>query len=528
MMIFKSPHPDVTIPDVSVPEFVLRHATRLGDKPAIIEATSGRTLTYAQLAADVRKLAAGLSARGFGKKDVLAIYSPNVPEYAAVLLAVNSLGGICTTANPLYTAGELAKQLDDSGARILVTVPPFLDKAREAAGKAGVKDIFVIGKADGAGSLSELMQTAGDPPAVKINPAEDLAVLPYSSGTTGLPKGVMLTHRNLVTNMRQCEGMESFESFLEHDVVLGVLPFFHIYGMVVVLQMTLAKGGTIITMPRFDMEEFLAAVAKYRISVAPLVPPIVLGLAKHPAVDNYDLSSLRIIMSGAAPLGEALAREAGARIGCKLAQGYGMTEASPVTHLTPTTNPGYKLGSLGMPVPNTEVMIADPETGKPLGRGEHGEIWIRGPQIMKGYLGRPEATAESIDADGWYHSGDIGYVDDDGYFFAVDRMKELIKYKGMQVAPAELEALLVTHPAIADAAVIPVSDEEAGELPKAYVVLRAGQSLDAESLMDFVSGQVAPHKRIRLVEFVEQIPKSASGKILRRVLIDQERARAKG
>jgi acyl-CoA synthetase (AMP-forming)/AMP-acid ligase II len=274
------------------------------------------------------------------------------------------------------------------------------------------------------------------------------------------------------------------------------------------------------------MEDFLGAVQKYKITSAPLVPPIVLGLAKHPVVNNYDLSSLRIIMSGAAPLGGALAKEAAKRIGCKVAQGYGMTEASPVTHLSPTREAGYKLGSLGMPVPNTEVMIVDTDSGKAVARGETGEIWIRGPQIMKGYLGRPDATAESIDTEGWYHSGDIGYVDEDGYFFAVDRLKELIKYKGMQVAPAELEALLVTHAAIGDAAVIPVPDEEAGELPKAYIVVRAGQELDAETVMEFVAEQVAPHKRIRQVEFVEQIPKSASGKILRRVLIDQERARS--
>ena len=524
-MIFKSPHPDVTIPDVSVTEFVMRHAKRLADKPAIIEAATGRTLTYGQLEEAIRKVAAGLAARGFVKGDVLAIYCPNVPEYAVILLAAGMLGGICTTANPLYTARELARQLEDSTARFLFTVAPFLEKAQEAATGSSIEEVFVIGEAEGATPLSALMQDGGDPPDVTINPAEDLVVLPYSSGTTGFPKGVMLTHRNIVTNLRQCEGMESFEGFEEPDVVLGVLPFFHIYGMVVVLQLTLAKGATLITMPRFDMEEFLDAVQTYRISIAPLVPPIVLGLAKHPVVDKYDLSSLRFVMSGAAPLSEALAQEAGQRINCKLAQGYGMTEASPVTHLTPTTFPNYKVGALGMPVPNTEVMIVDPESRKPLKQGESGEIWIRGPQIMRGYLGRPDATAESIDADGWYHTGDIGYVDDDGYFFAVDRLKELIKYKGMQVAPAELEALLLTHPAIADAAVIPVADEEAGELPKACIVLRPGQQLDADGLMEFVSGQVAPHKRIRLVEYVEQIPKSASGKILRRVLIEQERAR---
>ncbi len=525
-MIFKSPHPDVTAPEVSVHEFVLRHCDRLNDKPAIVEAANGRSLSYGQLTRCVDQLAAGLAGRDFSKGDVLAIYCPNVPEYAVVFLATSKLGGVSTTANPLYTAGELAKQLKDSKARFLVTVPSFLEKARQAANGSGVEEIFVLREADGATPLSALMQTSAVAPHITIAPTEDLAVLPYSSGTTGMPKGVMLTHHHLVMNMCQCLGMESFESAEESDIVLAVLPFFHIYGMVVVMLLTLAQGGTLITMSRFDMEEFLAAVQKYKITSAPLVPPIVLGLAKHPVVDNYDLSSLRIIMSGAAPLGEALAGEAAKRIGCKVAQGYGMTEASPVTHLAPTREPGYKLGSLGMPVPNTEVMIVDTDSGKPVKQGESGEIWIRGPQIMKGYLGRPDATSESIDGQGWYHSGDIGYVDEDGYFFAVDRLKELIKYKGMQVAPAELEALLVTHPAIGDAAVIPVADEEAGELPKAYIVIRPGQNLDEQTVMDFVAGQVAPHKRIRQVEFIEQIPKSASGKILRRLLIDQERARS--
>lgn len=525
-MIFTSPHPDVSVPDVSVPDFVLRYCQRLADKPAIVEATSGRTYTYGQLDQAVNRVAAGLAEHGLGKGDVLAIYSPNVPEYAVLFLAAGRLGSICTTANPLYTADELGKQLRDSNARFLVTVPPFLDKAQEAAKGSRVEEIFVFGEAAGATPFAALMQSSAKPPNVAINAAEDLMALPYSSGTTGMPKGVMLTHRNLVTNMCQCEAMESFEGFVESDVVYGVLPFFHIYGMVVIMLMTLAKGGTVVTMPRFDMEEFLKAVQKHKITCAPLVPPIVLGLAKHPIVDQFDLSSLRIIMSGAAPLGEAVANEAAKRVGCKIAQGYGMTEASPVTHLSPTARSDYKVGSLGMPVPNTEVMIVNPETGKALGRNEHGEIWIRGPQIMKGYLNRPDATAESIDAQGWYHTGDIGYVDNNGYFFAVDRMKELIKYKGMQVAPAELEALLLAHPAIGDAAVIPVADEEAGELPKAYVVVKPGQQLDADSLMAFVAERVAPHKRIRLVEFTEQIPKSASGKILRRVLVDQERARS--
>ena len=276
-------------------------------------------------------------------------------------------------------------------------------------------------------------------------------------------------------------------------------------------------------MSRFEMEAFLSAIETHKVTKAPIVPPIVLGLAKHPAVEKYDLSSLELILSGAAPLGEGIAMEAAARVGCSIAKGYGMTEASPVTHLLPIRSKAKKIGSIGLPIPNTEVMIVDPETEKPLYNNQNGEIWIRGPQIMKGYLNRPETTAESITKEGWYRTGDIGYVDDEGFFYVVDRIKELIKYKGMQVAPAELEALLLTHPAVSDAAVIPIAYEEAGELPKAVVVIKTGLSVSAEEIMSFVAQRVAPHKKVRIVEFVEQIPKSASGKILRRVLIQKER-----
>ncbi|HUJ76062.1 MAG TPA: AMP-binding protein, partial [bacterium] len=448
-MIFKSAHPDVPIPSVSVHDYVLRHAQRLGSKPALIDGPSGRTLSYAQLAGAIRACAAGLAARGFKKGDVFAIYSPNLPEYAVAFLGVSMAGGINTTVNPLYTADELAAQLSDSKARFLLTVPAFLDKAREAAAKARVEEVFVFGEAPGATPFSALLSGGGTPPAVTFNPAEDLVVLPYSSGTTGLPKGVMLTHRNIVANLCQAEGMQSFEAFEANDVVLAVLPFFHIYGMVVILMLALAQGSTLITMPRFDMEDFLATVQKYKITIAPLVPPIVLGLAKHPAVDKYNLSSLRLIFCGAAPLGEAMAQEAGRRVGCKVAQGYGMTEASPVTHLSPTRREHFKVASSGWVVPNTEVMVVDPVTGTPLDVGQSGELWIRGPQIMKGYLNQPAATRNSITPEGWYRSGDIGYADAEGYFYVVDRLKELIKYKGLQVAPAELEALVLTHPAVA-------------------------------------------------------------------------------
>ena len=527
-MIVKSGSPNVNIPDVSITDYVLRHAERLGDKPALIDAPTGRTLTYRQLAESVRRAAAGLSRRGFKKGDVFAIYSPNLPEYAVVLLAVASLGGINTTANPLYTADELAKQLVDSRARFLITVPPFLDKAKEAASKSAIEEIFVFGTAEGARPFAELLATGVEPPAVRIDPANDLVVLPYSSGTTGLPKGVMLTHKNLVANLCQCEGMQNFDGFAEGDVVIAVLPFFHIYGMVVILMLGLARGGTVLCVPRFDMQEFLAAVQKYRVTILPIVPPIVLGLVKHPAVAQADLSSVRLVFSGAAPLGEDMARELSKKLGCPVVQGYGMTEASPVTHLSPTSNAPMKPGSVGRVVPNTEVKIVGVDSGQEVEQGQEGELWIRGPQIMKGYLGQPQETAACLDRDGWYHTGDVGYVDGDGFFFIVDRTKELIKYKGLQVAPAELEALLITHPSVLDVAVVRKADEEAGEVPKAFVVLKPGEASRAtagEAIMGWVAARVAPHKRVREVEFVDQIPKSASGKILRRVLMDRDKGR---
>ena len=336
----------------------------------------------------------------------------------------------------------------------------------------------------------------------------------------------MLTHHNLVANLCQIAGFEAQERMGEDQIILAMLPFFHIYGMIVVMKLALAGGATVVSMPRFDMQEFLGLIQKYKVTLLPLVPPVVLGLAKSPLLDQYDLSTVQSIFCGAAPLGSELSDEAGKRMGCPVMQGYGMTEASPVTHLSSMDPDQGRSGSIGKVVPGTEVRLVDPETGRDVDKGADGELWIRGPQIMRGYLKQPQATAESIDADGWYHSGDIGCVDDEGFFFIVDRVKELIKYKAMQVSPAELEALLVTHPDVADAAVIPSPDEEAGEIPKGIVVLKdpaVANDEMAEAIMAFVAGKVAPHKRVRALEFAEQIPKSASGKILRRVLVDHER-----
>jgi acyl-CoA synthetase (AMP-forming)/AMP-acid ligase II len=517
--IISSPYPDVEIPDVPLHQFVLANAGRMAEEPALIDGPSGRTLTFGQLAGGVQRVAAGLAARGFGKGDVLAIYSPNLPEYALAFYGTAAAGGAATTINPLYTVDELAFQLQDAGARFLVTVPPFLDRAREAAARTGVDEVFVFGEAEGATPFASLLAAGGQPSAVAIDPANDLVALPYSSGTTGLPKGVMLTHRNLVANLCQFQDVLGTGT---GERLIAVLPFFHIYGLVVLMAAAVREGSTLVTMPRFDLEEFLRILQEHHVTRAYLVPPIVLALAKHPMVDKYDLSALQVVVSGAAPLDAGLQRAAASRVDCMVAQGWGLTETSPVLTTSVGAPLGPKPGAVGVLLPNTALRVVDPATGADVDRGETGELLARGPQVMKGYLNAPQATADMLDPDGWLHTGDLGRVDDDGYVYVVDRVKELIKYKGMQVAPAELEAVLLGHPAIADAAVVRSPDEEAGEVPKAFVVVKT--PLQAEEVIAYVAERVAPHKRIRRVEFIDEIPKALSGKILRRVLMDRESA----
>jgi acyl-CoA synthetase (AMP-forming)/AMP-acid ligase II len=517
-VIFKSPRPEVEIPDVALSPFVLGKAGRLGDKVAIVEAGSGRSYTYRQIADGVQRLATGLHARGFRKGDVLAIMSPNLPEYPIAFHGVATAGGVNTTLNPTYTADEIAFQLNDSRARLLLTVPPLVGKAQEAAAKSKVEEIIVFGETEGAVPFASLL-VDGAAPDVRIDPAEDLVALPYSSGTTGFSKGVMLTHRNLVANLVQITaGLEVSED----EVILAFLPFFHIYGMTVIMNLGLYSGATLVSMQRFELEPSLQAVQEHRVTRFFLVPPIVVLLAKHPAIDKYDLSSVKRAFSGAAPLDADLASVASKRVGFRLSQGYGLTETSPVSHIVPDSLVEVVPGSVGSAVSNTECKIVDVATEHELGRNEDGEIWIRGPQVMKGYLNNPDATRHSIDSDGFFHTGDIGHIDDHDQYFIVDRLKELIKYKGFQVAPAELEALLLSHPNIADAAVIGVLDEEGEEVPKAFVVLKQPQP--PEEIMEFVAVRVAPHKKVRRVEVVDQIPKSATGKILRRILRDREKA----
>jgi acyl-CoA synthetase (AMP-forming)/AMP-acid ligase II len=521
-MIFKSPHAAVTIPDVNITDYVLRRAGDLGDKPALIDGPTGRTYTYGELRGYVTRLAAGFALHGVTKGDVFAIYSPNLPEYVLAFHAVASLGATTTMVPPLFTDEEITRQLTDSGAKYLLTTPQFVEKALQLAKTTGIREVFVIGEAEGATSFASLIaegaNNARGAGAVKINSAEDIAALPYSSGTTGFPKGVMLSHRNLVAILRQ---MEANDAFSENDTMVCVVPMYHLYGLHMVANLGVSQGATIVTVPRYDLEQFLQVMEQYKVTIAPLVPPLVLALSRAPQLDAHDLSSLRLIHCGAATLADNIARACTERLGCEIRYGYGLTEVSPLSHTSVADPEKHSAGSVGYCLPNTECKIVDYTTGAELGANEEGEIFVRGPQVMKGYAGNPEATREMIKPDGWLRTGDIGYCDEEGRLFVVDRLKELIKTNGRQVAPAELESLLLSHAAIADAAVIPSPDEKSGEVPKAFVVLKG--KVSAEEIMEFVAARVAPYKRIRQVEFVSEIPKSPAGKILRRVLKEKER-----
>jgi acyl-CoA synthetase (AMP-forming)/AMP-acid ligase II len=512
-MTFNSPLPSVVLPASPLTPYILERAGELADKAAFVDGVTGRTLTYGEFDVAVRSQAGGWLERGLTKGEVVAVMAPNCPEYGVVFHAVALAGGVVTTVNPTYTPSEVHHQLVDSGARRLVTVPMFLETVAAAIVDSTVDEVYVIGDAGGYESVAALAAT----PLVEQVPVDldDVVALPYSSGTTGLAKGVMLTHRNLVSNIEQTHatvGLDADDSFV------AVLPFFHIYGMQVLMNLGLRAGATIVTMPRFDLEQFLSLHQEHRLTRAFVAPPMVVALAKHPVVGNYDLSTLRWILSGAAPLSADLAIACGERLGCEVVQGYGMTELSPVSHATPSGM--FKPGSVGVTIPNTEVDIVDPVTNLSLGVDQDGEVWVRGPQVMKGYLNNESATRSTVDQDGWLHTGDIGHIDDDGHLYIVDRLKELIKYKGFQVPPAELEALLLTHPQVADAAVVGLPDEEAGEIPAAYVVLRQGADTTAADIQRFVADNVASYKQVRKVTFIDAVPKSASGKILRRVLRD--------
>jgi len=520
-MVIQSEFPPVEILDVPIHDAVLARAQEYGDRPALVDGVSGQEITYAQLDGMSRRMAAGFAELGIKHGDTIALYSPNTIIYPVVFYGATRAGATVTTVNALYNAAELNKQLIDSKARLLVTISLFLPVATAAIEGTAVEEILVCDAAEGYRSVMELLASTAPEPVVNIDPANDVAVLPYSSGTTGAAKGVMLTHRNIATNISQAEPTIAVG---ENERIIAILPFFHIYGLTVLMNLPLRLGATVVVLPKFDLQQFLTVLDEQKITRAFVAPPIVLALAKHPAVDGVDLSALKYVTCAAAPLDGDLGDACAKRLGLHaVLQAYGMTELSPGTHAVPQDAIDPPPGAVGKLFPSTEMRLVGAD-GEDVPEGEAGEIWIRGPQVMKGYLGRPEETAATIDPDGWLRTGDIGRVDDQGYLYVVDRLKELIKYHGYQVPPAELEAVLLTDDRIADAALIGVK-AEGNEVPKAFVVPMPGVELSADDVIAYVAERVAPYKKIRQVEFIDAVPKAASGKILRRELRAREAAR---
>lgn len=443
-----------------------------------------------------------------------------------------SLGALITTTNPLNTKHEIAKQIADSKPILAFTtrelVPKLADSGvpivliaeeRVPSDLGGNPTVKIVG------TLDELVKAEpGEKPRVKERVVQnDAAALLYSSGTTGASKGVISSHRNMIAMVqtvinwfRLDEEGEAYRTFV------CTVPMFHMYGLVAFATGLLAAGATVVVLSKFEMNDLLLAISKYKVSYFPLVPPILVALVNHAdqIKKKYDLSSLRRILSGGAPLGKELIEGFAAKFpGVAILQGYGLTESTAIGASTNSLEESQKYGTAGMLSPSMEAKIVDPDSGRALAVNQTGELWLRGPSVMKGYFNNPEATVSTLTPDGWLKTGDLCYFDEDGFLFVVDRLKELIKYKGYQVPPAELEALLLTHPNIANAAVIPFPDKEVGQFPMAYVVRKAGSSLSENQVMDFVATQVAPYKRIRRVAFVDSIPTNASGKILRKDLI---------
>ena len=521
--IVRSPFPDTKIPQTSLYNFIFNKFDFFDNQVALVDGITRAEVSFSQLRDQTNRISSGFRHLGFQKGDVLALCAPNSVDYGKVFFATIAAGGIVTTCNPTYTAQELNYQFKNSNAKYIATIPALLPTIKKAAENLHIKKIIVIDEVqqDHAEiiSLASLVQDSGSRFEIEsVDSKNDIAILPYSSGTTGLPKGVMLTHYNIVANCCQLDHPEII-GINSGDTVMSVLPFFHIYGMVVVLFEVLYTGAKQIILPKFEPHSFLSAIQDCHISYANLVPPLILFLAKHPDISKYNVSSLKRIMSGAAPLGAEVLQEACARTGIEtIRQGYGLTETSPVTHCKPLSLGMEKPRSIVPPIPNQECKIIDLSTGESLGPNEEGEVVIAGPNIMKGYLNQPEETKKCVDADGWFYTGDVGYYDNDGHFYITDRLKELIKVKGLQVAPAELEALLHHHPKIADAAVVGVPHDRLGEAPRAFVV-RRDLLVSEKEIELYVRENLAKHKwLVGGVKFIEEIPKSASGKILRRTL----------
>ncbi|XP_073010979.1 4-coumarate--CoA ligase-like 1 [Typha latifolia] len=526
--IFRSKFSAVPVPEnVTLPEFVLEDAERYADKVALVEAATGKSYTYREVVRDTRRFAKALRSVGLRNGNVVVVVLPNLAIYPVVSLGIMAAGGVFSGANPLAQPAEIKKQVEDSEAKLIVTNILAYDKVKDLR-----VPVILVGDdhVDGTIGWDELLEAADRAGTTNLGEGahvsqRDVCALPYSSGTTGCSKGVILTHRNLVSNL--CSTLfDVGDDMVGHVSTLGLMPFFHIYGIVGICCASLRNKGKVVVMERFELRAFVDALIAHEVNFAPIVPAVMLAMVKNPVIDEFDLSRLKLksVMTAAAPLApELLAAFEDKFHDVQVQEAYGLTEHSCITltHGDPRKGHGIaKKNSVGFILPNLEVKFVDPETGRSLPKNTPGEVCVRSQCVMQGYYKNKEETERTIDKEGWLHTGDIGYIDDDGDLFIIDRIKELIKYKGFQVAPAELEALLLSHPSVQDAAVFALADEEAGEIPAACVVKRPNAEESEEDIIKYVSSNVASYKRVRELHFIDSIPKSPSGKIMRRFLRD--------
>nr|XP_039272181.1 4-coumarate--CoA ligase 1-like isoform X3 [Styela clava] len=515
-MSFRSQLPDVQLSENSLSEFIFHRIKDLGDKIALVDnSIDGKSLTFKQVYDQSRNCAGYLHKAGLGKGDVVGLCSPSSLEFPVAMLGVLACGGVVTPCNAAYSVGEILQQFQISKPKMVFVHEDCLNTMKEVQRKIdSLEKMFIIGESSEFVTMSEMI---GDeysedfPKHIAINADEDLAILPYSSGTTGLPKSVMLSHKNLTSSFL------IFRDFVPHettDILYSDRPMYHsggFWGLIV----SLSTGRKLVLEKEFDTKTMLRAIEKYKITYIMTVPPILIELVNDDNTANYDVSSLKQVACGGAVLAPDISRKIAQKFDVDMRPEYGLTEFYFIA---------YHFGDeslfdgVGKIVPNTKVKIIDQLTGKELSENKTGEILAQGPQVMKGYMGNPDATARTITKDGWMHTGDIGYIDNDGILYIIDRLKEVIKYKSIQVSPAELESVILKHPKVMDVGVIGIPDTYAGELPKAFVVKKV-DNLTKDDVDSFVKGELVDYKQLRGgIEFVQKIPKSATGKIQRNKL----------